>query len=87
LSGCSECPSGTWMNTTKANYKCNSTPLGYYAAAPLQGISQPFPCPYGSYTDRVNSTACTLCPIGTTTIQIGSTSAANCVTCEFGVDP
>lgn len=87
LSGCTTCPPGTWMNTTNANYKCNPTPLGYYAAPVQQEISQPFPCPYGSFTDKVNSTVCTLCPIGTSTLQIGSTSRFKCMACEFGVDP
>lgn len=85
MSSCSPCPSGTWTNTANTDYDCNPTPPGFYASG--IGSAQDYPYPHGSYSISVNSTSCTSCEIGKSTLQVGSTSASDCVECRYGVDP
>jgi hypothetical protein len=82
------CQPGTFASMEGGSVQCITAPAGKYATSVsnTSGIPDAYPCPYGSYSDRQGSYSCTTCPIGTSTNITGSTSAADCVPCSFGVD-
>ena len=72
------------FSNTPASTSCTEAPTGSYSAQ--YQPTESFLCPIGSYSDTPASQYCTLCPLGKTTMEAGSTSSDDCITCSIGVD-
>lgn len=72
---CIPCASGTYQESA-ASLSCNPCPIGEYQE--MLGSKSCKRCGLGLYQDERGQSNCMLCPAGTTTLGLGSLSAADC---------
>ena len=76
LEPCQDAPAGTFVDTTGAT-AASPCPVG--AFQPLAGSTECQLAPIGTYVDITGAIVATACPAGTSTVNIGSASAAACL--------
>uniref|UniRef100_A0A158PIE0 EGF-like domain-containing protein n=1 Tax=Angiostrongylus costaricensis TaxID=334426 RepID=A0A158PIE0_ANGCS len=76
---CMLCPSG-WTTLNKASKHLNDCSIKICYPGTFLNMStlQCYPCDYGLYMDEYDGRICKLCPISTTTYQLGSNSITQC---------